>query len=276
MAENTGIEWTDHTFNPWIGCQKVSQGCRHCYAEALTARYQWTTWGPSGQRVRTSAATWQKPGHWNTRAASYRRRRRVFCASLADVFDEQAPAGALADLWELIRQTPALDWQLLTKRPERIAESLPDNWRDGWGNVWMGITTESQEAYDRRWPILAALPAAVKFISYEPALRPLTLSGHPTAPHWVIWGGESGPRARPMEPEWARQVTAECRHLGVPVFGKQWGSYQSNPQVVEEGQSEKVAAVYDPKKNGKGGALLDGRLYREFPDSRGVTQATLL
>ena len=269
MAERTGIEWTDRTHNPWIGCEKVSQGCRFCYAEALTKRYGWTQWGPGGRRVRTSEANWKKPLQWNRQAEQEGRRIRVFCASLADVFDPKAPPGALADLWELIRQTPTLDWQLLTKRPENIADNLPRDWGRGWEHVWLGTTTESQPAYDRRWPILAALPAALRFVSYEPAIGPLSLRGHPTSrPDWLIWGGESGPRARPMTPQWARDVTRECRDRGVAVFGKQWGTYASNPLVAEEGQSEQAAQVHDPKTNGKGGALLDGRLYRAFPEAR--------
>ena len=112
MGETTGIEWTDRTFNPWIGCQKVSAGCDHCYAETLTRRYGWAEWGPRGVRRRTSVLTWRKPLAWNRRAGRDGCRARVFCASLADVMDNQAPPGALDDLWELIASTRSLDWQL--------------------------------------------------------------------------------------------------------------------------------------------------------------------
>ena len=152
---------------------------------------------------------------------------------LADVFDLQAPAGAREDLWTLIRETPSLDWQLLTKRPQNIVDMLPDDWGAGWPHVWLGTTTEDQETYDARWPILAAVPAAVHFVSYEPAIGRLDLFGYDSFPDWVIWGGESGPKARPMLPSWASALTHQCVFYGVAVFGKQWGSYASNPIVVE-------------------------------------------
>ena len=118
--------------------------------------------------------------------AFQRRRHRVFCASLADIFDLQAPAGAREDLWTLIRETPSLDWQLLTKRPQNIVDMLPDDWRDGWPNVWRGTTTEDQETYDARWPILAAVPAAVHFVSDELAIGRLDLFGYDRFPDWLI------------------------------------------------------------------------------------------
>ena len=123
--ENSKIEWTDNTFSPWLGCTRVSEGCRFCYAEALTTRYKWAKWGPGQARKRTSAANWKKPLSWNRKAERDGVRRRVFCASLCDVFDHEAPAGARDDLWDLIRKCPALDWQLLTKRPENIERYLP-------------------------------------------------------------------------------------------------------------------------------------------------------
>ena len=148
MGETTEISWTDHTFNPWLGCTKVSAGCTHCYAESLVNRYGWAKWGPGQARKRTSAANWRKPLAWNRAAEKAGVRRRVFCASLADVFDHEAPAGARADLWDLIRKCPALDWQLLTKRPENIEQYLPADWEHyhGWPNVWLGTTTEDQAA----------------------------------------------------------------------------------------------------------------------------------
>lgn len=173
MGERSGIEWTDATFNPWIGCQKVSPGCNFCYAEALVVRYGLlgAQWGPKGKRIRTSSP-WLMPKRLRQRAtnffAEHGRRQRVFTASLADVFDNKAPAGARADLWALIRECPDLDFQLLTKRPENIAKMLPADWRDGYANVWLGVTMEGQEFYDRRWPILAEMPAHIRFISYDP------------------------------------------------------------------------------------------------------------
>ena len=270
MGDKTEISWTDHTFNPWLGCTRVSEGCRHCYAEALSTRYRWVKWGSGQTRKRTSAANWRKPLAWNRAALKAGIRRRVFCASLADVFDLEAPAGARTDLWNLIRECPALDWQLLTKRPENIAQCLPDDWGEGWPHVWLGTTTENQASYDLRWPILSAVPAAIHFISYEPAIGPLDLFGFNSWPQWVIWGGESGPKARPMVPSWARSITHQCHFFGIAVFGKQWGSYASNPIVVEGLGTTQEAERLDPPSNGKGGALLDGRLLRMFPEFAAV------
>ena len=266
MGVTTEISWTDHTFNPWLGCTKVSAGCTHCYAETLAKRYDWATWGAGETRKRTSDANWRKPLAWNRAAEKAGVRRRVFCASLADVFDDEAPAGARADLWDLIRQCPSLDWQLLTKRPQNIAHCLPKDWGDGWTNVWLGISTEDQIAYEERWPILSDVPAEIRFISYEPAIGPLTTDGFTTVPDWVIIGGESGHGARTMNPKWARDLAAECDELAIPVFLKQWGTYKSNPLVVERGQNRVAAENRDPPSNGKGGALLDGRLIRFFPE----------
>ena len=283
MGTKTGIEWTDHTFNPWIGCTKVSEGCRHCYAEALVRRYGWAEWGPGGERKRTSSANWKKPLAWNRHSAKAGKRERVFCASLADVFDEQAPDGALDDLWGLIRETPCLDWQLLTKRPGRILENLPADWNTaslfcrGYPNVWLGVTAEDQAAYDERWALLCGVPARIRFVSYEPAVGSLDLLATParradSLPDWVIWGGESGPGARTMTPAWARRITRQCSDLGIAVFGKQWGAYRSNPEVFENGRTARDAEILDPKINGKGGALLNahGRaeLFRQFPGQR--------
>ena len=265
MGAMTRIEWTDHTFNPWIGCTRVSEGCRHCYAESLSTRYGWVEWGAGQTRKRTSDANWRKPLAWNRAAEKSGVRRRVFCASLADVFDHEAPDGARADLWDLIRECPELDWQLLTKRPQNIAQYLPDDWGEGWTHVWIGTTTEDQEAYNRRWPILSFVPAAIRFISYEPAIGPLRFLRGATVPDWIIIGGESGPGARVMDPDWARDIVGACNFIGIPAFLKQWGTYQSNPVVFEYGLDQATAELLDPKSNGKGGALLNGKLVRRFP-----------
>jgi protein gp37 len=232
MGENSNIEWTDHTFNPWVGCQKVSPGCDHCYAEAMMDhRYHKVEWGPHGERKRTSEENWRKPRRWaKALRAKGERRHRVFCASLADVFDNQVPKEWRADLWQLIYETPELDWLLLTKRPENIKKMLPESWEhrldngSAWGNVWLGTTCEDQEHYDRRWPILRAVPAAVHFISYEPAIGPLQMFGEPPYPDWFICGGESvqgGQPARAMDPNWARQVQHGCKHHDLAFFMKQ-------------------------------------------------------
>jgi len=220
MGENSAIEWTDHTFNPWIGCQKVSPGCDHCYAETLTNRYGWTTWGPHGERKRTSPANWKKPLQWAKAAKAVGERHRVFCASLADVFDNQAPDGWRSDLFDLIERTPELDWLLLTKRPENIRKMLWPKWDNGLPrHIWIGTTCEDQRNYDRRWPILREVPAAVRFISYEPAIGKLTTIWG--KPDWLICGGESGPGARDMDPSWAREARDQCQASGIAFFMKQ-------------------------------------------------------
>ena len=144
----------------------------------------------------------------------------MFCASLADVFDNQVDPQWRIDLFELIKKTPRLDWLLLTKRPQNIRKMLPPDWGHGWPNVWLGTTTESQEYYDQRWPILSRIPAVIHFVSYEPAVGPLRTLGH-GPPDWLICGGESGPQRRPMDPAWAREVFDQCRGAGVAFFMKQ-------------------------------------------------------
>lgn len=229
----TKIEWTDYTFNPWIGCARVSKGCVHCYAEALAKRFGTAEWGVDKARVRTSAEYWGKPAAWNKAAAAAGQRRRVFCASMADVFEERPELDAWrAELWRLIEQTPALDWLLLTKRPQNVMAMVPEAWRAGLPpNVWVGASVEDQEAAQARIPALAKVPARVRFLSAEPLLGPVNLErllrpdGWRTKPfHWVIVGGESGPGARAMDPQWAHELVRQCNEAGVTVFMKQMGS----------------------------------------------------
>lgn len=239
MAENSNIEWTDHTFNPWIGCQKVSAGCDHCYAEALMdKRCHKVEWGPDGERKRTSAANWRHPIVWNKHFAAFKaqhgHRQRVFCASLADVFDNQAPAGARHDLFRLIEDTPELDWLLLTKRPENIGRMIDGG---GWfkqipRNVWLGTTCEDQAAYDRRWPILARFNARIRFISYEPALGALKLDHHKEKPDWLIAGGETGQGHRWDKPHWYHAIKDECEAGMVPFFMKQMAGKKPIPSEL--------------------------------------------
>ena len=224
--EYSNIEWTTHTFNPWIGCQHVSPGCDHCYAETMMdSRYHRVEWGPHGTRKRTTDQYWKQPLRWAKDARQSRQRPRVFCASLADVWDNKVPSYWRSDLFRLINSTPELDWLLLTKRPQNIRKMLPltieglPEWP--WPNVWLGTTCEDQEHYDHRWPILWGIPAAIHFISYEPALGPLSLGPSPYLPDWIICGGESGKDARTMEPSWAGNLLDECRELRVAFFMKQ-------------------------------------------------------
>ena len=222
MGENSKIEWTHHTFNPWIGCQEMSAACDHCYARVMNERWHWVKgWGPHGERKRTSPANWRKPLAWAKAARIAGERRRVFCASLADVFDNQVPVGWRSDLFDLIASTPELDWLLLTKRPENLARMFPTG---AWSNIWLGTTCEDQPHYLKRYRLIAELPVTVRFISYEPALGPLSvaLAVPPVrAPDWIICGGESGHRARVMPEWWARNVRDDCAKYGIAFFMKQ-------------------------------------------------------
>jgi protein gp37 len=281
MAGFSKIEWTDSTFNPWVGCTKIKRAghkpsaCDFCYAEKWAKRSGQVAWGNSPRR-RTTPSYWNAPITWNKRAAEFRlkfgRRQRVFCASLADVFDNQVARAWRADLFELIRDCDQLDWLLLTKRPQNIGKMLPADWGTGYANVWLGTTAEDADAYQQRVSHLLAQPAAVRFVSYEPALGPLgpiSIAGR--VPDWIIIGGESGVRAdliRVTHPQWARDAIAECRRENVAPFLKQWGTYTNNPLVVEDGRTIQDAMQSDPPENGKGGGKLDGKLWREFPDQR--------
>ena len=240
MAENSKIEWTSYigpngayvrgyTFNSHIGCQEVSSACDRCYARVMNERWDWVKgWGPHGERKRTSVANWRKPYAWAKAARKNGTRPRVFCASLADVFDNKMPPEWRRDLFAMIAGTPELDWLLLTKRPENIAKMLPADWGIGYPNVWLGTTTEDQPHYDRRWRTLRAIPAAVHFISYEPALGPLTLGSDP--PPWTIVGGESGAGARMMDLAWARALRDECAAKGIAFFFKQTTGKKAIPE----------------------------------------------
>jgi protein gp37 len=273
MAHNSKIEWTDHTFNPWIGCTNVSPGCDHCYAESWSKRSGLVKWGNNPRR-RTSEVYWRAPLKWQAASAAFDRqhgrRQRVFCASLADVFDNQVDRAWRSDLFDLIAATPALDWLLLTKRPQNIEKMLPNDWSErGRPNVWLGTTAEDQSRFDQRWPVLSRIPAVVRFISYEPAIGPMRLN--PTQqqqPDWIIVGGESGHGARPMRATWAREIIRDCQSLAVAPFFKQWGAIANNPLVSEQAMVPKAAVLVD--QHGKGGGLLDGQLYRYFPHPRGI------
>lgn len=228
MTENSKIEWTDHTFNPWMGCTKVGPGCDNCYAESMMDhRYHRVRWGAGQPRKRTSEANWRKPVTWN-RKAEDGPRPRVFCASLADVFDNEVPDAWRSDLWRLIQQTPNLDWLLLTKRIGNAHRMLPAFMKP-WPNLWLGATVVNQEEADRDIPKLLAVPAAVRFLSCEPLLGPIDLEKIGVADdvrniyplNWLICGGESGPKARPMEFSWALDIRYQCRAAGVPFFMKQ-------------------------------------------------------
>lgn len=220
MAENSKIEWTHHTFNPWIGCTKVSPACDHCYAEAWDKRYEGGAhWGAKAERRRTK--TWANPVKWNKSAAERGIRYRVFCASLADVFDNQVPEEWRHDLWELIRTTPHLDWLLLTKRPQNIKKMLPPDWKRGYENVWLGTTVENQIEADRRVRELIKIPAKVRFLSMEPLLGEVFIPSIISI-DWVIVGGESGAEYRAVNADWFRKIRDQCAEYNVPFLFKQW------------------------------------------------------
>jgi protein gp37 len=314
MAENSKIEWTDHTFNPWTGCTKVSPGCDHCYAEGWAKRSGAVRWGVGEPRRRTTEANWRLPLKWNAQADAERRRMRVFCASLADVFDNAVDPQWRADLFSLILSTPNLDWLLLTKRIGNVVPMLREL-RHGSDedlplldvmpleNLWLGATVVNQEEADRDIPKLLAVPARVRFLSIEPMLGPIDIRWtfsdsmvircprcrlstnrltHGPCPNdgatlvndvgvdWVIAGGESGPGARPMHPDWARSLRDQCEAAGVPFLFKQWGEWSPWEDRVPLGHDWKIHAFTDGRRvqrcgKNAAGRLLDGVQHDGFP-----------
>lgn len=253
MGKETKISWTDHTFSPWIGCSKVAPECEHCYAVRYAHRFG-VEWGPHGTRRRTSPSNWREPLKWDAAAKRDGVRRRVFCASLADVFEDRPELIPWREkLFWLIELCDGLDWLLLTKRPENMVRMAPEAWADGWPrNVWAGTTAGTQRTADRAIPLLLDVPAAVWFVSCEPLIEAVDLSQwvfnreeaieaamfgrsalsreqadavieHPIS--WVIAGGESGPHARPCNVEWIRSIVRQCKAAAVPVFVKQLGRF---------------------------------------------------
>ena len=304
MAERTAIAWCDSTFNPWIGCTQVSPGCEGCYAERLMDhRLHRAKWGPGQPRQRTSASNWRQPLLWNREHEAFMlahgRRRRVFCASLADVFDNEVPVQWRADLLQLIDLTPNLDWLLLTKRIGNVEPMLKDIRRAAGGtfaydlwprpNIWLGITVVNQAEADRDIPKLLAVPARVRFLSIEPMLGPVDLlpllehraeQHSDTGVHWVICGGESGPGARPMHPDWARSLRDQCKAAGVPFLFKQWGEHAPTTRTMAEVAASKQkhvvvpfsekwaypAGIVDRVGKKAAGRLLDGVQHDGFPE----------
>src|SRR3990167_2759437 len=272
MGEVTKISWTTHTWNPWQGCRKVSPGCKNCYAEALVEKRM----GRKFSEIRRSSPmTFNAPLKWE--ADLLKRpdlpigKSFVFACSISDFFIGEADAWR-DEAWEIIRRTPHLTYQILTKRPERIAEHLPktcfkcgvgllDDYCEcpeaakPWPNVWLGASVENQKYAEVRIPELVSVPAVVHFLSCEPLLGPIDFF-HPIVldrtrqvdllddVEWVIVGGESGPNFRPMDPRWAREIRAQCAAAGVPFFYKQGNGYRSEMNT-----------------------FLDGKEYREMPQA---------
>lgn len=288
--ENSKIGWTDHTFNPWQGCTKVSPGCKRCYAETLMdKRWGKVAWGPEGERIRTSESYWKKPLTWNRdgwlecdkcrwrgsahetqfdKRGNFKRdgficpscatpitkttRQRVFCASLADVFEDRDELILWRhDFFDIMKATPNLDWLLLTKRPENILPFIVgyhlsrSDYRYDFDNMWIGTSIENQETADKRIPYLLEIQAKVRFLSVEPMLEKIDLRTLDPVPDmepmlrrdridWVICGGESGLGCRPMELEWACDLQAQCFRTGIPFFMKQLGGHPDKHEKIAD------------------------------------------
>ena len=218
MGENSAISWTDHTFNPWLGCTKVGPGCDHCYAETLMdTRHGRVHWGLGQQRSRTK--TWGEPRRWNRKAAKTGYRPRVFCASLADVFDNEVEPSWRDDLWQLIRETPLLHWMLLTKRIGNVPKMVPADWP--FAHVGIMATIVNQEEWDRDFHKLMAVSAPWHGVSAEPLLGMIDMGNAKL--DWLITGGESGPNFRPLDMNAVRFLRDQCDRNGIAFHHKQNG-----------------------------------------------------
>lgn len=240
MAKATKIAWAHGTFNPWRGCTKVSEACKHCYAEGWAKRTGKDIWGPNAKREHASESYWKQPVKWNMEASATGADFRVFCSSLADVCEDRDDLlEPRARLMRLIEQTPALTWLLCTKRPENFMRFFGRRWGTNWPkNVWALTTAEDQEQADKRLPHLLEVPAVVRGVSYEPALGPVNFRPYLLRQvmggkfdgaliqgiHWVITGGESGAGARRYDVAWAADVVKQCRDTGAAPFVKQLGA----------------------------------------------------
>ncbi len=324
MGTNSNIEWTDHTWNPWIGCQKVSPGCDNCYMMRDVRRF-----GMDGTAVYASVKTFNAPLAKNrAKGWKWQDGSKIFVCSWSDFFHSAADSWR-GEAWDTIRRRPGLIFQILTKRPENIFTRLPDDWGGGWPNVWLGVTAENQEMADTRVTWLLSIPAARRFVSIEPMLGAVDLTRLDTikafdpsaiqrygdaAPRlkwnalsnndgyngdftmqtgeemalldWVIVGGESGPNARPMHPDWVRSLRDQCRKANVAFFFKQWGDWgkadgenwskdmgwllpdgryapdDDDPDDLYDMAGSIFVGRYGKKKTG---CLLDGREWKEFP-----------
>ena len=274
MGKNSHIEWTHHTFNPWWGCAKVSPACQNCYAEAWAKRVGNKVWGVKAPRRFFGEDHWREPLKWNAEAQRLGVRYRVFCASMADVFENRSDLNeAREKLWTLIEATPMLDWLLLSKRPEHVLKF--SRWGEDWPeNVWLGTTVEDQEWADKRIPYLLAVPAKTRFLSCEPLLGNIDLSayvekGKKSPIHWVITGGESGPHSRPMNPKWVRGLRDFCRKAKIAFHFKQWGHWAPIELLTKEQKNIIFVGDVEMAAAGKkvAGRLLDGRTWDELPRS---------
>ncbi len=266
MGKDTEISWTHHSFNVVFGCTKISEACKHCYAETFAHRLGLKVWGQDAPRKTMSDKYWLEPLKWNRAAAKAGERHRVFCSSMADVFeDHPTVAQERLRLWPLIKATPHLDWLLLTKRPEHMVAFAPASWSSAWPeNVWAGTTVENQKRANERIPHLLRVPAAVRFLSMEPLFEAVNL--HPflcangnadrleqkwsdmicepraSGISWVIAGGESGHGARPMHPAWAASLRDQCAKASVAFHFKQHGEWQPIDQPWKQDNIARLEA----------------------------------
>ncbi len=283
----TKIEWTDETWNPVTGCTKVSEGCDHCYAETIAHRFTGTKAYPSGFDVTLRPERLDQPLRW-------KRPRKVFVNSMSDLFHKDVPDDYIAQVFAVMARAPQHTFQILTKRPGRMRSLLSSEDFESavflategrfegcfpWPlpNVWLGTSVENQKWADVRLPLLLDTPAAVRFLSCEPLLGPVDLFAwkvdRGTRVDWVICGGESGPHARPMHPDWARQLRDDCLTAGIPFHFKQWGEWvtedQSPDDIILPGLSTYLLGDDEPDfyKVGKkaAGRELDGQTWDEYP-----------
>jgi protein gp37 len=225
MASTTSIAWTDRTFNAWWGCTRIGPGCDHCYAAAFDHRIGGSHWGAGRERRYFGDHHWAEPLGWNAQAERAGVPSLVFCSSMADVFDNEVEQRHRTRLWALIRATPRLTWQIVTKRIGNAPRMLPTDWGAGYPNVWLLATVVNQAEVDRDIGKLATVPAAVHGLSVEPQLGPIALPAAVRGDRWwVIVGGESGGKARPFDIGWARSLRDQCRATGAVFFMKQVGT----------------------------------------------------
>jgi protein gp37 len=279
MSDWTEISWTDRSFNPWIGCTKVSEACDNCYAwtqaDVMGRAAHWSgrkglkVWGQGAERYFPNGDDWWRgPQRWNRQAALAGVQLRVFSADMADLFEdyrgpsEREVRSRRARMWSLIEETPSLEWQLLTKRPENVSRMVP--WGTRWpSNVWIGCTAENQQRADERIPHLVALPAAVRFLSCEPIRGPIDLSAWRGLIDWVICGAESISKKRTFDAAWVRALRDQCLTQGIAFWLKQWGVWEPSRPVGDTIPMQ--VPTIDGKVRTKDFAVLDGRTWTQFP-----------
>ena len=240
MGKETDIQWCTSSWNPWSGCIKVSSGCKFCYMYRDKERFK-----QDPSVVVRSKTTFNNPLKWKDP-------KIIFTCSWSDWFIDKADAWR-DEAWDIIKRTPHHTYQILTKRPERILEHLPKDWGDGYENVWMGVSAEDQENYDKRIGYLSEIKAKVKFLSLEPLLAPINLHNRaitggllPSSPDWVIVGGESGNetgnyRYRPCEIAWISEIVSKCKEDNISVFVKQLGTHLGKTMKLNDNAGGEIS-----------------------------------